>query len=247
MGSAPEGFVKVSKAAEILGKPARAIHQYCKEGLVRRRMEGNRVYVKMEDIAEIHRLNIAGEMKPRELVKRVLLMEQKINRLEEAMNLVFKVNEIQASQFESMSDEDLYSLYENLLGEKGERAWTVDRLLACCEVYVKITESEIDRLNQLLQVDHSWKLFFELSLKQSKYVREHEDLNHDLELQRIRDLLAMGRKNLRTVAVLFIERAATMGPSQKLLQMMAASDVDAFDELAKQSAKRNNRGDHALL
>lgn len=247
MGSATDNFVLVSEAAEILGRPSSYVKTLCNEGLVRKKTMNGKVFVRVDDITEVHRLNLAGEMEPGELVKRLLLLELRTARMEKALSLVFKVNEIQASQFEQMNDGELFNLHSNFNSEKDENEWTVDRMLSCCEVYMKITEYEISRLNEILKIDHSWKIFLELNLKQSRYVRENPKTKFNLELQRIADLLAQGRKNIRSIATIFIERSAVFGSSQKLLATMAASDLEAFDELAKQSAKRNRRGKHALV
>lgn len=246
MGSV-ENFIPVSKAAEILGRPVSYVRSLYNQGLVRRKVEGSRVFVRVDDITEVHRLNMAGEMEPGELVKRLLLLEIKVARMEKAMDLVFKVNEIQASQFDKIPDAELFSLYNNLVLETGVDEWTVERMLSCCEVYMKITECEIDRLNELLKIDHSWKTFLELNLKQTRYIRQHPEGKTNLELQRVTDLLSHGRKNIRAIATIFIEKSAVFGPSQKLLATMAATDLEAFDELARQSGRRNERGKHALV
>jgi len=229
-----QGFITASKAAEILGCSVEKVHRLCDEGLVRRQMEGDTVYVRQEDVAELKRLRIAGEMKPGELIRRLLFLERTVLRLQDAVNLLYEVNNMSASRFHTMPDTELLQLYNNLLEDLGETTWEQKRILSYCEIFAKITEVEIDKLNTLLSVDHAWKPFYELCLKMSRYVVERKDFKTDLHLQYMRDLLYVGRKNLSTVAVLMIEKAAQLGPSRKLLEILAAANIDAFDALVKQ-------------
>lgn len=240
-------FIPITKAAEILGCPAKKVHALADQGLVRRTLEEDNAYVSQEDIAEIHRLNIAGELKPGELVRRLLFAERKLERLEATINLLLEVNGLAASRFVGMNDPDLLSLFQNVEEALGEEQWPTKVMANFCEVFIKITEIEIDRLNEMLNVDHSWETFYRLCLKMTKHVAQSDKLSTDLELQRVRDLLHMGRRNLSTIAVLFVEKAGQIGPSHKLLARLASSDIELFDNLAKQLKGKSKRGHLALV
>lgn len=242
MGSNPKEFIPVSKAAGILHCPPKKVHDLCDQGLVRRKYKGDSCYVRAVDVTEIHRLNIAGEIPPGDMIRRLLFLEREVERLKEAVNMLFEVNGMVASRFSKMEDDQLIQLYQVVENELGEEDWPAERLLSFCEIFIKVTEIEIDRLNDMLKVDHSWQTFYQLCMKVTRFVATHQDLSSSLELQRIRDLLVVARKNLSTIAVLFVERAAELGPSQKLLQHLASNDIDAFDELAKQMKKTGRRG-----
>jgi hypothetical protein len=242
MGSNPQ-FVSIKKAAKILGRSVPRVQDFIDQGLMAARTNDDGVVeVNQEHLAEIHRLNIAGEMKPGELIRRLLFCERKIERLEMALDLIMEVNGLKASRFSSISDADLINLHDNARDALGEEAWIENQMGKFCEVFCKITEVEIDRLNDLLQVDHSWQTFYQLCLAMTRYVGMHPELDTTLNLQRIRDLLYAGRKNLSTIAVLFIEKSAQLGPSRKLLMKVAASDIDLFDHLAKQLKKTGHAG-----
>ncbi len=235
-------YILVSQAAKILGCTPKKVHDLLDQGLMRWRADGDNILVHQEDLAEIHRLNIAGEMKPGELIRRLLFLEQKVHRLENAINLILEVSGQAASRFIHMDDTDLYNLYENIMLASGQDAWVVEEMLKYAEVFMKITEVEIDRLNEMMNVDHSWSTFYRLCIDMTRYVAENRNLGTDLNLQRIRDLLHYGRKNLSTIAVLFVEKSAQLGPSRKLLARMAASDIEIFDQLAKQLKSTGRKG-----
>jgi hypothetical protein len=247
MGSNPKEFIPVSKAAGILHCPQKKVHDLCDQGLIRRKYEGDTVLVRQVDVAEIHRLNIAGEIAPGEMIRRLLFLEREVERLKEAVNMIFEVNGMASSRFMKMEDDQLIQLYQVVENELGEEEWPTKRLLSFCEIFIKITELEVDRLNEMLKIDHSWRTFYELCVKVTKFVALSPDLKTNLDLQRVRDLLSVSRKNLSTIAVLFVERAAELGPSQKLLQRLASNDIDLFDDMAKQLKKNGRRGHLAAL
>lgn len=235
-------YITPTEAARILGCKPRKVHDLCDQGLVRRLNEGDDVFVRSEDIAEIHRLNIAGEMQPGEMIRRILFLETKVRRLEETLNLVLEVNGMAASRFIKMEDIDLHRLYQEVERALGEEEWSVEEMVRLCEIFVKITEVEVDRLNELLNTDHSWQPLYRLCLHMTRYVATQPDLTTNLDLQRVRDLLHAGRKNLSTIAVLFVEKAGQIGPSRKLLAKLAASDLELFDAMAKQLKGSSGRG-----
>lgn len=239
-------FILVTQAAKILGCTPKKVNDLMDQGLIRWRADGDNIMVNQEDIAEIHRLNIAGEMKPGEMVRRLLFLEQKVQRLENTINLLLEVNGQSASRFLHLSDSDLANLHENTMLAVGQESWSVEEMLKYSELFMKITEVEIDRLNEMMNVDHSWQTFYRLCLDMTRYVGQHDDLKINLDLQRVRDLLHFGRKNLSTIAVLFVEKAAQLGPSRKLLAKMAASDLELFDHLAKQ-LKISSRSGHLQI
>ena len=247
MGSDPKEFIPITKAAGILHCSNKKVHDLCDQGLIRRQHKGDKAVVRRQDVVEIHRLKIAGEIAPGDMIRRLLFLEREVERLKEAVNMLFEVNGMVASRFSKMDDGQLAQLYQVVENELGEEAWATDRLLSFCEIFIKITEIELDRLNEMLNLDHSWQTFYELCMKVTKFVALHPDLKTDLELQRVRDLLTVSRKNLGTIAVLFVEKAAQLGPSQKLLQRLASNDIDLFDDMAKQLKKSGRRGSLAAL
>lgn len=235
-------YILASKASKILNCPIDRIHKYCDGGVVRWRHDGDTLLVAQEDIADIHRLNLAGEMKPGEMIRRLLFVEREVERLRMAVNKLYEINNLSASRFSKMDGSDLVSLYNNIVEMIGEETWPIPRMAETSEVFIKITELEIDTINDLLGVDNSWQPFFELCLQMTRYVSTHPDLSTDLNLQRVRDLLYASRKNLSAIAVLFVEKAATFGPSKKLLAKLAKTDLELFDHLAKQLKATRGRG-----
>lgn len=237
MGSKDE-YILLSRAASILGWPQDKLQDIISQGIVNWKIEGDSIYVNQADVADIHRLNIAGVMKPGELIRRLLFLERKVDRLELTMDMMLESSGLSASRFRMMTDKELQDLYDNAVGMLAEDKWTKDEMTPFCEVFVKISEVEIDRLNAIISLDHSWQTFYELCIRMTRHVASHPQLGNSLDLQRIRDLLSAGRKNLSTIAVLFVDKVAQVGPTRTLLERLAVSDLEAFDALARKIGKK---------
>ena len=234
MGSDPV-YITVTEATRILDCEPDKIYELLDDHAIRGRRDGDTAYVRQEDIAELLRLDMIGIRFP-EMVKRMLFLETTVSRLQNSINLLFEINNLSASRFTTMSDEELGNLYNTTLSILKEEEWSIDRMLQLCEVFLKITEVEIYRLNEILSLDNTWLPFYRLALRLTAYVGRHDALETSFELQKVRDLLYGGRKNLQTIAILFIEQKAQLGPSRELLSKMAATDMEAFDVLIRQIA-----------
>lgn len=223
-------YITVSEAARILDCEVDRIHELLHDHAIRGKREGDLTFVRQEDISELLRMEMIGIRMP-ELVKRLLFLETKVGRLETSLNRLYEINELSSSRFASMNDRELHELYVNVTSMLKEEEWPIERMLRLCEVFIKITEVEIERLNDILRLDNAWFPFYRLSLELTSYVGKRNDLELNYNLQKVRDLLYVGRKNLQTIAILFIHQKAALGPSRELLAKMAAVDVEAFDVL----------------
>ena len=226
-------FVPVSKAAAILACSQERIHELCDQGLIRRHCEGDQVYVRSEDVAELRRLDIVGEMKPGEMVRRLLMLEQEVRRLQGAVGILYEVNRLAASRFVEMNDEQIVEFYEMINELLGESDLDPAQMSEMAEMLMRMTEVEIDRLNELLNLDNAWLPFMEICLHLTRSVISHSELATSIELQKIHTKLIMARRNLTGIAMFFIEKAGVLGPSRKLLAKIAEADLDAFDIIAR--------------
>lgn len=233
MKSDPQ-YIGINEAAVTLDTTPDRIRWLCSQGLVRRTSIDGDPHVRLDDIEEITERDLLGELRPGELVKRMLLLEKKVERLEGALDLLYQVSELSASRFPYMVNEDLLRLYSMVEDELEQTCWETDKLISLGDMLVKVTEVEIERLNALLRTDQSWGAFHQLSIQLTRYVGSHPEIDSSAELQRARELLHAARKNLRTVGALFIEKSNQLGPSRTLLERTAAVDVEGFDILVRQ-------------
>lgn len=234
MGSRRQEWISAKSAADELGLDIESIEYLANDNFLRRLTDGNQLYIHRSDVERIRELRKAAEVDPEELTRRVLILENIVERLTDSVNLLYEANGMHATRFDGMDDGDLMLLRENINQELARDTWPIDRLLSCCEVFLRLSEIEVERLNKITDDNHTWRPFYELCLKQSRFVGEHPKLDTNIDLQRCRDLLAQGRLNLRTIATIFIEMSHADSPSHELIAAVAAADMDMFDTLAKQ-------------
>jgi hypothetical protein len=246
MGSNLQGFMDMAEAAEILNCTEERIEYLCTSGSLRHQLtsEGRRVHI--GDVDEARRLSAEGALPMSELTRKVVFLEAQVQRLEEAVNVLFSINGMLASRFSKMTNSQLVDLFHVLDRDIGVNVWPVERLLNYCEIFIRIGEDEVHRINVALDIDNSWLVFYELLMNVSKFVANHPELETNLDLQRVKELLAVGRKNIRDVSRYFIERSGESSTSQRLLYDLASNDVDMFDDLARQLKAKSPRGHLAL-
>lgn len=234
MGSKRQEWISAESAAEELGLDMASVEHLANDNFLRKLTDGNQLYIHRSDVERIRQLRKAAEVDPEELTRRVLILENIVERLTDSVNLLYESNGMHATRFEDIDDGDLVFLRENVVQELNHDSWPIDRLLSCCEVFLRLSEIEVERLNRITNDNHSWRPFYELCLKQSRFVTQHPKFDSNIDLQRCRDLLAQGRQNLRTIATLFIEMSHQDNPSHQLIAAVAAADMDMFDTIAKQ-------------
>jgi excisionase family DNA binding protein len=234
-------YITVTEAARILDVEADRVYELLDDHAIRGKREGNTTYVRQEDIAEVLRMNMIGIRLP-ELVHRHVILERTVERLQIAVDKLYEVNNLVSSRFSPMTEKELLELYGNIVDHLKDEEWTLPRMLQLCEVFIKLTEIEVDQINEALSIDNSWLPFYRLALRMTRFVGTQDDLESNYDLQKVRDLLHVSRRNLQTIAILFINQKAALGPSRELLAKMAATDIEAFDILIREIAKGKKAG-----
>lgn len=226
-------WILPEEASKMLGISPEGVVQLADNGLIRKLVDEDQVFININDLEGLSNLQGVEEQDEVSLTQRVILLEAQVKRLTESFDILFQANYMSSSKFNSMTDEDLLILYRSIENQVDRKIWTIPKILSFCEVFLRISEVEIEQLNDLTKQTDCWKPFYELCLKLANFINNHPDLSTNIEVQRCRDLLAYSRKNLRSIAVIFIELAHKYGPPHKLLAATAAADLDMFDITVK--------------
>jgi hypothetical protein len=227
-------WISIEEAAKRAGCSPEAMAEVADEGVLRKMTAGDVVLVRASDVAELTDLKGGVPMTAEDMKRRILVLERGMARLQRALDILYEANSMAASSLEGMDDDVLVTLYTNIESSLQSKEWPVQRIFSCCEVFLRISETEIERLNNLIGTRVAWKPFFELCLKQLDYVVSHPDLKADLDLQRCRDLLVRSRSALRGIAVTVTEIEGCQKTLHSLLTDVAATDVVAFDTAMRQ-------------
>jgi len=206
-----------------------------------REVEGE-LFVDGADVEAIKRLGMADELPAAKLIHEMRLLQAKVERLESSINMLFDINRMSASRFSKMSPGQLAHLHNSMVKNLEYDEWPTDRLLSFCEIFMLITEAEIELINRALETTTGWEPFYQLLIKTTLYVRDHPDRDTDLDLQRVLELFAIGRSNMRSIAMFFIHAHGDSGTSRDLLTELASNDVDMFDDMAKQLKASGRQG-----
>lgn len=231
MGRNPDQFIALVDAARILGRTSEEVISLCDEGLIRRRSTGIEVGVHRGDVREVYETNLHDMARPRDLVKNVLLLQREVRALKEAINLIGDVNGMLSSSLSEYSAQGLLELSETTRMHAQHEQWDINVILIYCEVFLRISDSDILRLNESIGVHDSWKPFYTLCLKMSTYARDAE-VKDELN-EKARALLQRGLRNLRSIGVLFIENQEFLNTSKELLERTMSQDLAQFDTLVK--------------
>jgi len=241
VGSQQDGWISAHEAARRLGCDIDTVRTIAENGAIKWIGEGQKLFFRSGDVDEVCRLSGGAEMSQDESRRRLVFLERKVARLEEALELMLKVNNMSSSRLDPMDDDTIMLLFQNITDSLQEEEWSIPRLLSCCEVFIRISEPEIERLNELFERNDSWRPLLELCLKQLRYVTTHDEFPVDINFQRCFELLGVGRQNLRSMAVIFIELHRLEGTSNDMLAGLAAADVDAFDAVVRQFKSRKSK------
>jgi len=242
-----KGWIPIRDAAEKLRCEESVVEELADRAVIRRLTDGDTTFVRSDDVEEVVSIQGGIVMSPTDVWRRLILLERQVSRLQEALDLMLQVNALSSTRLEPMSDKTLLMLFINICEELKAEVWPIQRILSCCEVFLRINDEEMARVGELAETQTPWRPFYELCLKQLRYVTTHAEFPIDLNLQRCRDLLVRGRCNLRSIAVISIEINAGQDTSHKMLARLAATDVEEFDALLKQFRERSGRGHGRLL
>lgn len=233
MGRQPDPFISLVEAARILGRTPEEVVSLCDEGLIRRRSTGHEVLVHESDVKEVHETNLNDLARPRDLVKDVMLLKREVRALRNTVDMLGDVFGMLSSSLEDYDIPSLVQLSETAAAMTMRDEWTLDELLTLSEVFLRMADSDILRLNGVLGVHDAWKTFYALCLKMCIYAREG-GLPPGRDRDTAQVLLQRGLRNLRSIGVLFIENREFLGTSRDMLERTMSHDLQEYDAMMKQ-------------
>lgn len=231
MGRSGPDWISYQSAAKKLGCSEAEIEHLVDSHLVRSLDEGDLRFVAGGDLEDLDQLKSPPQIDTHRLARNLSLAEQRIARLEEAVNLLYEANGFTSFKMGHLEDQTLLELTANVEQMLDQMEWPLPRLLSCAEVYLKLTEIEVERLIELTNNQNAWRPFFELCLRQLVWLSRHPELLARFEWARARDLLSQGRKNLRQLALVYCALNQDLSILFEIAQSISESEVDDLDVL----------------
>lgn len=240
-------FVQVAAVAKELKCSEKTIRGWANKGLIRWQEKNGELFVDSEDINFIANLGTTEEMSNKEIIHELRMLQAQVDRLKASIDLSYDINRMSAGGMSKESTGYLMQLHRAISTEIELESWPIRRLYSYCEIFIRLSEEDVDRLNKALEEGHSWEPFYKLLIKIAHYIGTHPELDTNLELQHIRELLALGRTNLRAIALFFTRISGNSKASLDMLAELASNDIDSFDDLAMQLKATGCRGHLNLI
>jgi hypothetical protein len=231
MGRSGPRWVSYLSAAEKLGITLSEVEALVQSHLVRSLDDGEAKFVAESDLDELSSLKELPPVDTARLARNQALIDQRVHRLEEAVNLLFEANQFTSFNMGYLDDQTLIELYGNILQMLEQPEWPLPRLLNCAEVYHKLTEVEVERLIELSGQEHPWRPFLELCVKQLVWLAKQPSLLEQYEWARARDLIHHGLGQLRRLTIAYCSLKGDPSPLVALAAQACREDTDLIDIL----------------
>jgi len=234
-------WVSYQTAAKKLGCSLDEIDQLVASHLVRSLNDGEAQFVADGDLDDLTQLKEAPPINTVHLARNQALIMERVARLEEAINLLYEANGLNSFRMGHLEDQTLLELAANIEQMLEQPEWALPRLLSCAEVYLKLTEVEVERLIELSGNQQAWRPFVELCFKQLVWLARHPSLLKQYDWARARDLLHQGRKNLRHLMLSYCWRDQDTSPFFEIAKSVCLEDTNTLDILVLKSHSKTSK------
>lgn len=231
MGRSGLRWVSYQSAAKKLGCSVEEVEHLVKSHLVRGLDDGDLRFVAENDIDDLDHLRKPPPVDTARIARNVSLIDQRLKRIEEAVNLLFEANGLTSFKMNHLEDQTLTQLALNIDQMLDQVEWPIQRLLSCAEVFLKLSEVEVERLGDLTGREDSWRPFLELCLRQLTWLSRKPELLEQFEWARARDLLYLALGNLRNVSMNYCNLKSDFRPLLNLASNVCRDDVDTIEAL----------------
>lgn len=205
MGS---NFVSYDWAANRLNKSKRMIHNYIKDGLLTRYRSENESVLRQDEVEQLHvELQSNNKTITR---KTVILLEQRVKRLEDEMNAVKHILEIRDNPLRP-SVQEAAGLRSASINALGRGTWKLEELSLWADQFERIDEITLDAFAKAAPGEPKpWAEFYNLCLAMMAFVENQRGLESAAIWKRLDE----GRKKLRSTVLIWVELGRGSVPDQ---------------------------------
>ena len=232
MGSVRQNWVSYENAVKKSGYTKEQIDDFVASHLARSLQTAEEKLVSLSDLMEISEAtNKPPPLSPSTFRQEMRVMEQKVKRLESAVNLLYEINSLAGNDLHSLTDNSLVELLGNIESLLSQPDWSLSTLLSCAEVYLRLSEAEIQRLEEMTQRKNAWLPFLELAIRQHKRVLESAEVKSNYEWSRCCSLLSRGKDNIRSISLSLTALTQDPHPLTQLVHRINTIELDTFDKI----------------
>jgi len=136
------------------------------------------------------------------------LLEARVRILEQQVEFLLKLNGLNISEFRSVDDSTLLSVYRDavqLLGLSEQRI-DLEIIENWSNVFLQLSEIEMIRLQPIVELKHTWEPFYLLCLRMMTFVRTHPKIDVSVRTQHLYAALEKGIRGLRAIGAIMLKR-----------------------------------------
>lgn len=213
------------EAANRLGRSKRSVHNYVKQGFIKRSMLDGKVVLQRDDVEQLA-VELGADL-PAMNRKTFFQLQSRIQKLEEQMVLVQQMWGIQEKPLHP-NETEAAGLYRAALDSlKSAPTWSVQEMEMWVDLFLRFDETTLTQVSKTARINNPWDVFMKLSMGFSNQVGQDKGLAASLPLQALLSKIETARKRLKAEAVLWVE--ANRG---------LPSDFKQYDTLKEDLIKR---------
>lgn len=188
-------------AAARLGVSTRSINNYVNRGFIRRGVLENTPVFSKEDVEQMYLDRGVGL--PAMNRKNFIAMMHRVQKLEMQVETLTRIWDVQHLPLRPTAEvaKQMLVMVGVLLGSKPDLAMAK----SWAKLFETMDETTFDLIGRYCVTDQTWQPFFQLCLKLDEYVSSLPKFPTDLELQQLGQQLGVGRKKLRSSALVWME------------------------------------------
>lgn len=191
------------EAANRLGRSKRSVHNYVKQGFIKKGLLDGKVVLQRDDVEQLA-IELGADL-PAMNRKTFFQLQSRIQKLEEQMVLVQQMWGIQEKPLHP-SETEAGGIYRAALDSlKSSPTWTVQEMEMWVDLFLRFDEQTLSQISKTARVNNPWDVFMKLSLGFASLVSQDKSFAASLPLQALHQKIETARKRLKAEAVLWIE------------------------------------------
>lgn len=213
MGS---GFYSFEEAARRLGRSKRSVHNYVRDGFIKRRVENG---VAVLDRADVDSLAVdQGVDLPAMNRKSFFQMQARLKKLEEEMTAVkhsLEIRDVQALRPDQITSMGMIQAAQTyLVTSERDEVWTTTLITQWSDIFERFDEETISLLTKISMDPQAWVPFFKFCSELADFCWGKDKEKPSLAWQVMATRLDTARQHLRRVIVTWLEMGRGTLPQQ---------------------------------
>jgi hypothetical protein len=195
----------IEQAAKLLEQTPETMQEWVDKGIVPHKVVNKVILIDSTDLQEVREILDSGKNVSNPF-ERMAFLEIRLKRMERLVQSLCSICQVPATiTLQHLEDKELYKLYSEAFMAMGQDSWGDVEVRKWASIFMQITEVDFDRLANLTENNHPWKIFMSLCHKIIGWWELGTQDSRIPSIMEITYLLDKGRKNLRNSIILYLK------------------------------------------